>query len=106
RKGDLGSDRARPGSDGTGRGSGNGQARYDSGLVSEAHREEVCWVEIPTKGRASQGRSGNRTLGRADGEGKSELGLRSDRNSRRWRIRLPPGCSAVLHIRGKALLAM
>jgi len=37
------------------------------------------FVEIPSKRRAPQGRSGNRTLGRADGEGKSEFGLRPDR---------------------------
>src|SRR5260221_5916780 len=34
---------------------------------------------MPSKCRALQSRSGNRTLGRADGEGKSQLGLRSDR---------------------------
>src|SRR5258706_2814063 len=39
RKSDTGRDRSPPGSKGTGGGGGNGQARYDSGLVSEAHRE-------------------------------------------------------------------
>src|SRR5258707_6124440 len=79
RKGGTGRDRSPPGSKGTGGRGGNGQARYDSGLVSEAHREQIRWVEIPSKCRAPQGRSGNRTPGGADGERKSELGLRSDR---------------------------
>src|SRR6266480_5162870 len=74
RKGDTGRDRSPPGSHGAGGRGGNGQARNDSGLVSEAHREQICWVEIPPKCRAPKSRSGNRTLGGADGEGKSELG--------------------------------
>src|SRR6267378_3064848 len=41
RKNDTGRDRSPPGSKGTGGGGGNGQARYDSGLVSEAHREQI-----------------------------------------------------------------
>ena len=41
RKGDTGRDRSPLGSNGTGGRGGNGQARYDSGLVSEDHREEV-----------------------------------------------------------------
>src|SRR5258708_5084767 len=41
RKGGTGRDRSPAGSKGSeGRG-GNGQARYDSGLVSEAHREQI-----------------------------------------------------------------
>src|SRR6266404_9218060 len=41
RKGDTGRDRTPPGSKGTGGRGGNGQARYDSGLVSEAPREQI-----------------------------------------------------------------
>jgi len=37
RKGDTGRDRSPPGSNGSGGRGGNGQARYDSGLVSRAH---------------------------------------------------------------------
>src|SRR5260221_6836339 len=38
RKGDTGRDRSPPGSKGSGGRGGSRQARYDSGLVSEAHR--------------------------------------------------------------------
>src|SRR6266436_8708168 len=41
RKGDTGRDRSPPGSKGAGGRGGYGQARYDSGLVSEAHREQI-----------------------------------------------------------------
>ena len=41
RKGDTGRDRSPPGPEGTGGRGGNSQARYDSGLVSKAHREQV-----------------------------------------------------------------
>src|SRR5260370_39909814 len=41
RKGDTGRDRSPPGSKGTGGRGGNGQARHDSGVVSEAHREQI-----------------------------------------------------------------
>src|SRR5258706_5141758 len=41
RKDDTGRDRSPPGSKGTGGRGGNGQTRYDSGLVSEAHREQI-----------------------------------------------------------------
>src|SRR6267378_2695339 len=41
RKGDTGRDRSPPGSNGSGGRGGNGQARYNSGLVSEAHREQI-----------------------------------------------------------------
>ena len=40
-RGDTGRDRSPPGSKGTGGRGGNGQARYDSGLVSKAHREQI-----------------------------------------------------------------
>src|SRR5258706_7411849 len=62
RKGDTGRDRSPPGSNGAGGRGGNGQARYDSGLVSEAHREPISWVEIPPKCKAAQRRSRDRTL--------------------------------------------
>jgi hypothetical protein len=58
-------------SHGSGGGGGNGQARYDSGLVSKAHRQEIKWLEITSKRRTLQDRSGNRTLGLANGEGES-----------------------------------
>src|SRR5260370_905961 len=41
RKGDTGRDRSPPGSKGTGGRGGSGQARHDSGLVSEAHRKQI-----------------------------------------------------------------
>ena len=41
KKGHTGGDRSPPGSKGTGGRGGSGQARYDSGLVSEAHREQI-----------------------------------------------------------------
>src|SRR6266436_8653053 len=41
RKGDTGRDRSPPGSKGAGGRGGHGQARNDSGLVSEAHREQI-----------------------------------------------------------------
>src|SRR6266404_3346342 len=41
RKEDTGRDRSPPGSKGTAARGGNGQARYDSGLVSEAYREQI-----------------------------------------------------------------
>jgi hypothetical protein len=41
REGDTGRDRSPPGSKGTAGRGGNGQARYDSGLVSEAPREQI-----------------------------------------------------------------
>ena len=41
RKGDTGRDRAPSGLKDTGRRGGNSQARYDSELVSEAHREQI-----------------------------------------------------------------
>ena len=41
RKDDTGRDRSSPGSHGTGGRGGNGQARNDSGLVSEAPREQI-----------------------------------------------------------------
>src|SRR6267378_1982683 len=41
RKGDTGRDRSPAGSKGAGGRGGSGQARYDSGLVSEAHREQI-----------------------------------------------------------------
>jgi hypothetical protein len=79
RKGGTGRDRSPPGSNGAGGRGGNGQARYDSGLVSKAHRKQIGWVEMASKYRAPKSRSGSRTPGLADGEGKSQLGLRSDR---------------------------
>src|SRR6266478_9211121 len=41
RKGNTGRDRSPPGSNGAGGRGGNGQARNDSGMVSEAHREQI-----------------------------------------------------------------
>src|SRR6266480_1004589 len=41
RKGDTGRDRSPPASNGAGGRGGHGQARNDSGLVSEAHREQI-----------------------------------------------------------------
>ena len=41
RKGDTGRDRSPAGSKGAGGRGGSGQARYDSGMVSEAHREQI-----------------------------------------------------------------
>ena len=41
RKGDTGRDRSPAGSKGAGGRGGHGQARNDSGMVSEAHREQI-----------------------------------------------------------------
>jgi len=41
RKGDTGRERSPAGSKGAGGRGGSGQARYDSGLVAEAHREQI-----------------------------------------------------------------
>jgi hypothetical protein len=50
--GRLGGDRSPPGSHGSGRGGGNGQARYDSGLVSKVYRKKFDG----SKSRRSVGR--------------------------------------------------
>ena len=41
RESHLGGDRSPAGTKGLGGGGGDGQARYDSGLVSEAHRKQI-----------------------------------------------------------------
>ena len=41
RKSHIGRDRSPAGTKGLGGGGGDGQARYDSGLVSEAHRKQI-----------------------------------------------------------------
>src|SRR2546430_9215173 len=41
RKSNTGRDRSPPGWKGAGGRGGNGQARYDSGLVSKAHRQQI-----------------------------------------------------------------
>ena|SRR5215469_1466802 len=52
----------------------DGTTRYRSGLVSETHRPEVRWVEVPAASRPTEDPSGDRESGGAHGERESRLG--------------------------------
>src|SRR5258708_25452875 len=49
RKDDTFRDRSPPGAKGTAGRGGTGQARYASGLVSEAHPEHIYWLQSPSQ---------------------------------------------------------